>query len=421
MRVVFKILLPFLLIAGSLAGAGYLRATKPAVEPRPPEERVWTVRALPVAFEDQRPTLGLFGDVVAGREVILRPLAPGEIVETADALVEGGRFEQGDVLLRIDPFEAETRLEELQAERREVEAKRFELQAMLDGERGMLELTREQLEIEQRDLERYNRLRDTAAASAKTFDDAQMRVAAARAALKQRQQTIATLAAKLDQQKAIEDRLGVGIRRAERDLANVELEAPFAGYVTDVLAAVGKRVGEGDPLARLIDADRLEIRFPLGDADFGRLWQDGLIGRELEAKWRLGSSVFSVEAEVARVQATIDPASGGVDVYARITSNPDAAPLRPGAFVEVLLPDRAYDRVVELPLSALYGGDRVYAIDGDGRLAERQVTVLARRSETMLVQGALVAGEPIVTSRMAEIAPGLKVETQGGTLAGPVE
>lgn len=413
-RLVFKILVPVLLIAGSLAGAGYLRATKPAVEQLPPEERAWTVHAQPVQFADQQPTLTLFGDVVAGREVILRPLVAGEIIETADALVEGGRFERGQVLLRIDPFDAATRLEELQAEKREVEARRFELEAMLEGERSMLSLDREQLEIAQRDLERYDRLRGSAVASEKTFDDASMLVATERAALHQRQQTIATLAARLDQQEAIRDRLLVGIRRAERDLANVAVEAPFAGFVTDVSAAVGKRVGEGDPLARLIDEARFEIRFPLGDADFGRLWQDGLIGRELQANWRLGGSVFTLEAEVARVQATIDPASGGVDVYARITSNPQHAPLRPGAFVEVLLPDRTYERVVELPLAALYGGSRVYAIDADGELSERSVTVLDRRHDTVLVQGNLTAGEPIVTSRIAEIAPGLKVETASG-------
>jgi multidrug efflux pump subunit AcrA (membrane-fusion protein) len=413
-RFVFKILVPVLLLAASLAGAGYLRATKPAVEPLPPEERVWTVRAQAVEFSDQQPTLNLFGDVVAGREVILRPLVAGEIVETSDSLVEGGRFEQGEVLVRIDPFEAETRLDELQAEKREVEARRFELEAMFEGERAMLALDREQLEIAQRDLERYDRLRGTAAASEKTFDDAQMLVAAQRAGLQQRQQTIATLVARLDQQAAIRDRLLVGIRRAERDLANVEVEAPFAGFVTDVSAAVGKRVGEGDPLARLIDEARLEIRFPLGDADFGRLWQDGLIGRDLQARWRLGGSVFTLEAEVARVQATIDAASGGVDVYARITGNPDHAPLRPGAFVEVLLPDRTYQQVVELPLAALYGGSRVYAINATGELSERPVTVLDRRHDTVLVQGDLAAGEPIVTSRIAEVAPGLKVETAPG-------
>lgn len=410
MRLFLKVLVPVLLIAGSLAGAGYLRATKPAVEPLPPEERVWTVRTMPVRFEDRRPILHLFGEVVAGREVILRPLLAGEIIETADALVEGGRVEAGQALLRIDPFEAETQLEELQAQLREAEAKRVELETTRLAEREMLAIDLEQLEIAKRDLDRYSRLRGSAAASERAYDEAQMQVAAERAGLQLRRQTIATLAARLDQQLAIRDRLEVAIRRAERELAHAELKAPFSGFVTGVEAAIGKRVGEGDPVARLIDEGRLEIRFSLGDADFGRLWQDGLIGRELSARWRLGGTTFEVAAEVVRVESTIDPASGGVDVYARITGNPGRAPLRPGAFVAVDLPDRAYQQVVEVPISALYGGERLYTIGPDRRLAEREVEVLAERGESLLVRGPLEAGEPVVTSRIAEISPGLLVE-----------
>ena len=73
---------------------------------------------------------------------------------------------------------------------------------------------------------------------------------------------------------------------------------------------------------------------------------------------------------MARIELTIDPSSGGVEVYAEITANPDGAPLRPGAFVEILLPDRLHQQVVELPASALYRGDTVYAI-ADGRLHPR--------------------------------------------------
>jgi RND family efflux transporter MFP subunit len=201
----------------------------------------------------------------------------------------------------------------------------------------------------------------------------------------------------------------VAQRRAERDLEHTELRAPFAGFVTEVAAAVGKRVGVGDPIARLIDADRLEIRFMLSDAEFGRLWQDGLIGRELQARWRLGDAGFALEGRIARVEPTIDPAAGGVEVYAEITGNPEGAPLRPGAFVAVLLPDRLHRQVVELPAGALFHGDTVYAIE-DGRLRPRPVELVADLGARILVRGELAGGDPIVTSRLAEIGPGLKVE-----------
>jgi RND family efflux transporter MFP subunit len=371
---------------------------------------VWTVRAEPARFADHRPVLQLFGDLVAGREVTLRPLVAGEVIEASPALVEGGRVAEGELLVAIDPFPYRIAQRELSAERREAAARRTQLQSTLRAERTMLRLDQSQLELARRDLARRERLLGSAAASEKALDDAQMAVAQHEAALAQRRQAIETLEAQLVQQDAAIERLGAAIERAERDIANAELRAPFAGLVTDVAAAIGKRLGVGDPIARLIDEARIEIRFTLSDAEFGRLWRDGLIGRDLEARWRLGSTVFPIEGRVARVESTIDPSSGGVEVYAEISANPDGAPLRPGAFVEVLVPDRLHQRVVELPASALFHGDTVYAV-ADGRLQPRAVELVADLGRRILVRGDGVdPGEPIVTSRLAEIGPGLRVE-----------
>jgi len=404
-----KILLPIGLIAASVLLAGYLHATRPAVQPAPAIERVWVVSAEPVRLTDQQPILKLYGDIVAARDVTLRPFVTGEILEASPSLVEGGRLAEGELVIRLDPFEYRMSRDELVAQRREAEARRAELQSMLKAEWSMLTLDETQLNLAERDLTRYEKLRGSQAASEKAYDEAQVGVAQRQAALTGRRQTIETLEARLEQQDAVIKRLEVAIERAERDLVNTELRAPFPSFVTEVEAAVGKWVNAGDPIARLIDENRLEVRFVLTDADFGRLWQDGLIGRPLIANWRLGRTSFTLEGKVVRVESTIDPASGGVQVFAEIIGNPDDAPLRPGAFVEVLLPDRVYQQVVELPASALFNGDTVYAVE-DGRLAARAVELVADRGLQILVQGELAAGEPVLTSRLAEIAPGLKVQ-----------
>jgi RND family efflux transporter MFP subunit len=406
---VLKTLLPIGLIAASLLVAGYLRATRPAVQPAPPTERMWVVSAQPVEFADQQPVLQLYGEIVAARDVTLRPFVGGEIVEASANLVAGGRLAADELVVRIDPFEYRTARDELATQLREAEARKSELQSTLKAEWTMLALDETQLQLAERDLIRYEKLRGSQTASEKAYDDAQVAVAQREAALSERRQTIETLEARLDQQDATIERLGVAIERAERALADTELRAPFAGFVTEVEAALGKWVNAGDPIVRLIDEGSLEIRFTLSDADFGRLWRDGLIGRPLQANWRLGRTTFPLEGEVTRVESTIDPASGGVEVFAAITGNLEAAPLRPGAFVEVLLPDRVYQQVALLPASALFQGDTVYAVE-DGRLAARAVQLVSDRGLQILVQGDLATGEPVLTSRLAEVAPGLKVQ-----------
>jgi membrane fusion protein, multidrug efflux system len=406
---VLKTLVPIGLIAASLLVAGYLRATRPAVQPAPSTERMWVVSAQPVELADQQPVLQLYGDIVAARDVTLRPFVGGEVVEASDEVVTGGRLAADELVIRIDPFAYRTARDELAAQLREATARKKELQGTLKAEWTMLRLDETQLNLAERDLIRYEKLRGSQVASEKAYDEAQIAVAQREAALTGRRQAIETLEARLDQQDAAIDRLEVALERAQRDLANTELRAPFSGFVTDVDVGLGKWVNAGDPVVRLIDEDSLEIRFTLSDADFGRLWRDGLIGRRLQASWRLGRATFPLEGEVIRVESTIDPASGGVEVFAQITANPEAAPLRPGAFIEILLPDQVYQRVALLPASALFHGDTVYAVE-NGRLAARAVQLVADRGLHILVQGELAAGESVLTSRLAEVAPGLKVQ-----------
>ena len=409
MRLTLKLLVPILLIAVSLAGAGYLRATKPKVEPEPEAEQVWSVRAAAVDRGDHRPALNLFGELVARRDVLLRPDVTGKVIDVSPKLLDGGRFDEDELILRIDPFDYQASIDELTAQRQEAEARHAELLANRTMEEMSLKLDREQLDLVARDVERYERLSGSRAASEKSYDDAKIALSRQTGTVQQRQQSVAMLDAKLDQQAAVIARLDVTKRQAERELAETEIRAPFGGVVTDVGAQLGQRLYSGDSIARLIDDQQLDIRFELPDADFGRLWSQGLIDRDVIGRWKLGTTVFETEAKVDRVVSTIDSSSGGVTVYARITDNPGNAPLRPGAFIEVEMEDQLYEDVVELPASALFEGNTVYIVDDD-RLQQKAVELVATNGSNILVQADLEDGTSVVTSRLAEIASGLKVK-----------
>ncbi len=409
MRLVPKLLLPVILIAVSLVGASYLRATKPAVDPSPEVERVWTVRATAVDHQDHQPTLRLYGELVAGRDVTIRPDVAGKVIEASSKLFDGGRFEQGETILKIDPFDYRAAIDELKAQQREAKARQAELVANKAMEEMTLELDQEQLALVGRDVERYQRLSDNRTASEKAFDEAKIALSQQTGTVQQRRQSVIMLNARMDQQEAVIARLDVALRRAERDLQKTEIKAPFSGFITDVDAQIGKQLSKSDSIARLIDDRKLEISFQLADADFGRLWQNGLIGREITGRWRLGKTAFDLTGEVARVVATIDSRSGGVTVYAGITSDLSGIPLRPGAFIEVEMQDKLYENVVALPASALFAGDTVYVVEDD-RLRPETVALVATDGGDILIDADLADGVPIVTSRLAGIAPGLKVK-----------
>lgn len=408
LRTAAKIALPVLALAIGAGGAGYLRATKPHVEPQPVTEKSFAVETVAADFATHQPALDLFGELVSTREAVLQAPVGGRVIEMSPKLVEGGRIAAGELLLRIDPFDYDARLRELEAQRTELDAAISELEILLEGERDLLALTDERITLATRDLERQRQLQTSSFASQKNLDDASMAVTAEKTIARQSQREVDALASRIEQKRAALDRLEVDIDRARHDLEDTMVLAPFDALISEVTAVFGKELRAFDTIAMLVDSNAIEMRFSLRDGDFGRLWRDGLIGRPVSAVWRLGQHGFPLEGEVVRADTWIDATAGGVGVYAKITENPDDAPLRPGAFLEIRLPDRRYDDVVALPASALFNGDTVYAVDEE-RLVARPIDVVDSRGGTVLVRGDLVDGERVVTSRLAEIAPGLKV------------
>ena len=409
MRRLAMVLVPLAILVAALLGAGGLWATKPEIKAKAVEERRWTVAAVAARRVDVRPTIAAFGQIVAGRESALRPLVAGRIVAVGDNFVAGGMVKKGDLLIAIDPFEMRADQGEAEARIAETQAQIAELGAEMTAASELLDTDREQVAIAKRDLSRRVRLRGTAAGSEKTVDDARMALSLRRQQMISRQETIDRLAARVEQFQAVVRRWRVVLDRAHRALADRRLTAPFDGFLVDIAAEIGSRVGVGDRVARLIDARRLEVRFHLSDAAFARLLAGGdYRGRAVAVEWRVGARRFAFKARIGRLQGEIDATSGGVDLYARIDGLGLDTVLRPGAFVAVRIPDRLYKNVIALPETALHEGGTVYTV-ADERLVPRPVEVVVRDRDRVLVRADLAPETVIVTTRFPEIGPGVKV------------
>lgn len=406
-----KTLLPVAVIAAGYVGYKYLVATKPEPPVRPKQERAFSINSVEIKASTYQPKLTLFGSTVAGRQVDIRALVSGQIIETGKTLREGGQVAEGELLLKIDPIDYRTGLAELQAQLAETRAKISEFESSYAATEQTLKYSKEQLALSQSDLERAIPLARRRAISERTVDDR-------RQALLQRQLSRDELAnnlkvweARIDQQKAAARRLETAIERADRRLTETELRAPFSAFVTEVGAQVGRMVGSNDKVATLIDRDWIEVRFNLTDRQFGRIVakEGKLAGREVTVRWVLGQTTFTYPAIVERIGARISSASGGVEVYARVKTPNDPVPLRPGAFVEIEVPDTTFENVFRIPATSLYNGDTVFAIKDD-RLASRSVEVVTGIDEDLLVRGDLSDGDRILTSRISTPGDGIKVK-----------
>ena len=300
---------------------GYLKATKPSLPAKPPQEKVWIVATQKAEAKDERPVFRQYGEVVAGREADLRPLVGGRIDRVGVNFKDGAAVRQGELLVAIDPFDYEAAAQERDAELTEAKASLAELKADLEGEKGLLPVSEDQARLAANSQKRRKKLLGSGAGTQAAYDDSVSAYNERQQQLLTRRQAITRLEAKIVQTEARIERLKVALTKAERELEETQLTAPFDGFLTETQGATGKQVGTSDRIARLTDASRLEVRFFMSAAQFARLLEGGnFTGRKVTVNWRAGAKTFRFSGALDRSEGRIDPASGGVLLFAALRS-----------------------------------------------------------------------------------------------------
>lgn len=362
-----KFRVPVSILSGALLFYTLMVVTKPQTKPYEPQEESWPITVHEVMFGEVVPEFPSYGEVVPAREIDLRALVSGEVIAVADGLQEGAFVKKGEELLTIDPFEYENALGEAEAQLVSAEAS---------------------LKMSRQDFERGKKLFEKGTVARRYLDE---------------RQTDFTV------KKANADRLRIVVRRARRNLENARVVAPFDAYVSNVNAREGRLINTNDHVARLSDASRYEIRFNLSDSEYGDLIaaKSEIIGQPVKAFWKIGHKILPFTGKVKHVGAIIDQSTRGVDVIADVIDSGEA-PIRGGAFVEVLMQGNKFEHAAKVPASALFGGDHVYVVVNN-RLQKRPVTPIMRAGSMILLAEGVENGEKVLTTRFEEIADGVLV------------
>jgi RND family efflux transporter MFP subunit len=399
-------------IAGGLGLQHHLIATRPAAPTQASGERAPAVETVIARVADVRPMLTLYGQIAAGRSVDLRVLVGGEVTAVSPALVEGGRVKAGDMLIAVDRFEYEGALVRARADLKEAEARITETRARIALEKAGRVRAEEQRLIAERELDRLKKLRKTESTSEAAVDQSRMKLSQAAASVEAQANQLRVLEAQIAREDASIARLKWSVGKAERDIRSTELTAPFEGLVSNASAEMGRLVNVNDRIATLVDLSRIEVRFTLTDAQYGRLVAGGgaLEGREVEVVWTGGATELAAKGMIDRISPVVSAATGGFDVYARLERSAATEAMRPGAFVRVLTPDVSYAEVVQVPHSALHPGNRLFIVGADKRLLAVPVEVAGFSGSDVLLRGAIPEGATVMTTRRPDAGPGLLVD-----------
>lgn len=406
-----KWILPILIIAAAGFAFVKLKASKPQLPPKAPEERSWTVLATAANPQPLSPQIELYAEIESPRQVTLRAALAAD-VEAVEAL-EGSRFMQGELLIRLDTREIDF---QIQQQRAQLES----LKAQLDTEILSFETNQKALQIEQeiyqiseRSLARQTDLSGRNLASREQLDTAEMNLAQRRLNLVSRQQAIANHPNQVSQLKAAIAQAQAQLDSLELDRSRAEVRAPFDGRLSTLSISAGDRVRTGDTLARIYPSSALEVRaqLPMRILPLIKQGSDNL--PELSANVQIDGR--NIQLQLARLSAEVAAGSAGVDGMFRF-SDTSYAP-EPGRTLSLQLNLPVIDNLIALPPVALYGTDRVYRVV-DSRLQAVQVEhfgdrVAADGSPQVLVRSAeLKAGDQIITTQLPNAVSGMLVEVR---------
>ena len=367
-----------------------------------------------VELADHQPTFTVYGNTIAGDTVDLRVLVSGEIVALHPDLQAGKTVKAGDVLVKVDSFQYEGALTEAQANLQEAEARLAEVQAKIAYEEAAIKRASGQLAIAERDLQRSRDLLGRGSGTQKTVDDKQLAVLERAQSLEQRQSNLKIEQARVDQQRATIKRLEWKVAQAKRDLENTSLKASFDAVISSTSAGLGRNVSANDVVVSLYQEDSQDVRFIVTDAQYGRLLSDkaGAVGRPVDVTWTIGGEPVVISGHIERVGAELQSERGGVELFAALDLNSTHIDIRPGAFVEVAVPDKTYTASVLLPETAVYKGNRVYVVEND-RLVARTIKAESYTGGNVIIVDGLRPGEKVLTTQIADARDGLKVIEEG--------
>lgn len=236
-----------------------------------------------------------------------------------------------------------------------------------------------QLAAARRDVDRLAPLVEQGAVPRRRLDEARAAVAAAAA----------------EQRSARRRKLSLGqSQRVEGESDALTLPSPIAGAITELHVTPGAWVIEGQPLARVVDRDRLWLDVGVPESEVATL-------RRVSGAWFSvpnGRGVFELPAEaLVSVGAMVDAQSRTLPVRLRVDNG--RGELFAGMSVQAHLIVDAPRVNVAVPKSAVVhdnGQDVVFVQLGGETFARRVVRLGLRDGEMIEVQDGVLAGEWVV-------------------------
>jgi RND family efflux transporter MFP subunit len=373
-RLLQVVLVIVLIIAGGM-GNWLLKASRPPVEKEKPKVALPLARTVAIHAETIPVPIQGHGTVRPLQEIQLVPQVGGKVIYMSPALVDGGAFKKGDILLKIDPSDYLIAVTLAEARVKDAESRFI--------------LAEQESQVARSEWHELHPDSDPPSLVAKK---------------PQLETALANLAA----QKA-------ELERARLNFERTLLNAPFNGRISQKSVDIGQYISPGAPVAALYSIDAAEIVLPMESEKLE--WfhvPEFTPGCTQGARANIKTDIAGVEqiweGIVVRAEGKVDEKTRMINVVVRIDQpHSRKPPLVPGLFVTVDIEGKSIENGVLIPREALRQNNVVWVVDEKNRLVFKTVEVALYTHSGIVVKKGLLGNEHVVVAPIKEVTDGMAV------------
>ncbi|ODS22404.1 hypothetical protein AB835_14370 [Candidatus Endobugula sertula] len=305
----------------------------------------------------------------------------GKIIYIAENAREGGFFEEGELLMAIEPDDYQVEVDIAQANLADARARYEEEEALA--------------EVAEQDWKRSGNR-----GKAKALVLRKPQLAAAEAAVHSAK---------------------ANLKRAQLNLKRTKIVAPYHGRSLSKNVDIGQVVGVNAKLGVIYADDAVEIRLPIKHSDlmFLQLPEVANISNKIDLlpKVMLRSSLnknHRWQGKVVRTSGAIDENSRQLSVVARIEDpfNPvdvGKHPLKINQYVAAEIEGNIVKDAIVIPNKAIYQGAYVYLFT-DGIVKRQDIHIVWQDSHAAVIHDGLKAGDQLVLTPIGQAVSGTPVK-----------
>lgn len=383
-RFFLHVLLPLIALACGIAITFYLLETKPKAKPGKRPSTAMLVEVQKVVSGPQVTILEAMGEIIPARQIEIRPRVSGEISQVSKEFLPGGFFSTNQPMLSIDRTDYDLIVSQLESEVARVESD-------LALEMGNQRIAQRELAL----------LGEEVSADEKAL------------ILRKPQ---------LDKLYATKTFAESKLSQARLNLERTDIAAPFNGIITSRMVDTGAKISESTILATLVGTDAfwLQLTLPEEQLQWVKIPSNSDEEGSTVKIFSQGSTGGSYRTgQVIRLSAALEEQGRMAQLLVRVedplclkSENRDKPKLLLGSYVRAEIDGITIASGVRLNRSHIHEGNSVWLMDNKGLLDIRQVDVIFRGRNHVIVNGGMKDAERLVTSALSSPVAGIPLRLQ---------